>query len=97
MSISKVISPYLLTRPCPISNRLLYIFLNCIETTSFIRTHLPHCNQYQLLSFSGEKPHQCGKCLKRFALGCNMKAHMKTHEEEEEEAAEAQKSHVDVA
>ena len=47
------------------------------------------------MHLSGEKPHQCGKCLKRFALGCNMKAHMKTHEEEEErEGVEAEKSHV---
>ena len=28
----------------------------------------------------GQKPHECKKCGKRFALGCNMKAHMKTHE-----------------
>ena len=29
---------------------------------------------------SGQKPHECHKCGKRFALGCNMKAHLKTHD-----------------
>ena len=33
-----------------------------------------------LLLTTGQKPHECSKCGKRFALGCNMKAHMKTHE-----------------
>ena len=33
-----------------------------------------------IILFSGQKPHECNKCGKRFALGCNMKAHMKTHE-----------------
>ena len=28
----------------------------------------------------GQKPHECIKCGKRFALGCNMKAHLKTHD-----------------
>ena len=39
---------------------------------------------YTLIEFYhfliGQKPHECKKCGKRFALGCNMKAHMKTHE-----------------
>ena len=30
--------------------------------------------------FPGQKPHECYKCGKRFALGCNMKAHLKTHD-----------------
>ena len=33
-----------------------------------------------ILYLLGQKPHECKKCGKRFALGCNMKAHMKTHE-----------------
>ena len=32
------------------------------------------------LSFTGQKPHECHICGKRFALGCNMKAHLKTHD-----------------
>ena len=30
--------------------------------------------------FLGQKPHECWKCGKKFALGCNMKAHLKTHD-----------------
>ena len=30
--------------------------------------------------FTGQKPHECHICGKRFALGCNMKAHLKTHD-----------------
>lgn len=29
---------------------------------------------------SGDKPHACELCNKRFALACNLRAHMKTHE-----------------
>ncbi|KFB39893.1 AGAP009484-PA-like protein [Anopheles sinensis] len=29
----------------------------------------------------GDKPHVCEVCKKSFALACNLKAHMKTHEE----------------
>ena len=35
---------------------------------------------YCIYYFLGQKPHECNKCGKRFASGCNMKAHMKTHE-----------------
>ena len=28
----------------------------------------------------GDKPHACELCNKRFALACNLRAHMKTHE-----------------
>ena len=31
-------------------------------------------------NFVGQKPHECTECGKRFALGCNMKAHLKTHD-----------------
>lgn len=30
--------------------------------------------------FSGDKPHACELCNKKFALACNLRAHMKTHE-----------------
>lgn len=30
--------------------------------------------------FTGDKPHACELCNKRFALACNLRAHMKTHE-----------------
>ena len=33
-----------------------------------------------VFQFLGQKPHECTKCGKRFALGCNMKAHLKTHD-----------------
>ncbi len=29
---------------------------------------------------TGDKPHACELCNKRFALACNLRAHMKTHE-----------------
>lgn len=29
---------------------------------------------------AGDKPHGCDICLKKFALACNLRAHMKTHE-----------------
>ena len=35
---------------------------------------------FKISSFLGQKPHECHKCGKRFALGCNMKAHLKTHD-----------------
>lgn len=34
-----------------------------------------------LILFPGDKPHVCEVCNKSFALACNLKAHMKTHEE----------------
>ena len=36
--------------------------------------------KYFSLNFVGQKPHECIECGKRFALGCNMKAHLKTHD-----------------
>lgn len=30
----------------------------------------------------GDKPHSCELCSKKFALACNLRAHMKTHEGE---------------
>lgn len=35
--------------------------------------------------FKGDKPHACELCNKRFALACNLRAHMKTHEDEAQE------------
>lgn len=32
------------------------------------------------LVVSGDKPHACELCTKKFALACNLRAHMKTHE-----------------
>ena len=34
------------------------------------------------LSFSGDKPFSCDICQKKFALSCNLRAHLKTHEAE---------------
>lgn len=33
-----------------------------------------------ILVVAGDKPHGCDICLKKFALACNLRAHMKTHE-----------------
>lgn len=30
--------------------------------------------------FSGDKPHECEVCGKKFALQCNLRTHMKTHD-----------------
>ena len=35
--------------------------------------------------FTGDKPHSCEICTKRFALACNLRAHMKTHDDEQQE------------
>lgn len=32
------------------------------------------------LKLTGDKPHSCDLCNKKFALACNLRAHMKTHE-----------------
>ena len=32
--------------------------------------------------FSGDKPYSCDICQKKFALGCNLRAHLRTHEAE---------------
>ena len=34
------------------------------------------------LSFPGDKPFSCDICHKKFALSCNLRAHLKTHEAE---------------
>lgn len=33
----------------------------------------------------GSKPFACTKCPKRFALACNLRAHLKTHQDEDNE------------
>lgn len=35
------------------------------------------------LLFIGNKPHACHICPKRFALACNLRAHLKTHQDED--------------
>lgn len=37
-------------------------------------------NVVSLFVCAGDKPHACELCNKRFALACNLRAHMKTHE-----------------
>ncbi len=32
---------------------------------------------------SGNKPHACHICPKRFALACNLRAHLKTHQDDD--------------
>jgi hypothetical protein len=36
-------------------------------------------------SNAGDKPHHCELCGKKFALACNLRAHMKTHDDEPQE------------
>lgn len=38
-----------------------------------------------LIFCAGDKPHICEYCQKRFALACNLRAHLKTHEGEHQE------------
>lgn len=32
-----------------------------------------------MLFIKGDKPHVCELCSKKFALACNLRAHIKTH------------------
>lgn len=40
-----------------------------------------YANEF-LRSFTGDKPFQCTVCSKKFALACNLRAHLKTHDDE---------------
>lgn len=51
---------------------------------------LNFAQQFNYFSFfffhlTGDKPHACELCNKRFALACNLRAHMKTHDDEQQE------------
>ena len=37
--------------------------------------------------FAGDKPFSCDICQKKFALSCNLRAHLKTHEAEYQNSA----------
>lgn len=58
------------------------------QVTEFAPRNAEQFN-YFFFSFSspksGDKPHACELCNKRFALACNLRAHMKTHEDEQQE------------
>lgn len=46
------------------------------------------CIGYNLYSsFAGDKPFNCEICQKKFALSCNLRAHLKTHEAEYQSSA----------
>lgn len=60
-----------------------------LENEFYLNFIVPFCrkiiwllNFVNLLFFfiSGDKPHACELCNKKFALACNLRAHMKTHE-----------------
>ena len=36
-------------------------------------------NERMVLLRAGKKPHACQHCGKRFALSCNLRAHLRTH------------------
>jgi uncharacterized Zn-finger protein len=44
------------------------------------RDAFTHISSLFSVLFAGDKPHGCDICLKKFALACNLRAHMKTHE-----------------
>ncbi|GIY48042.1 hypothetical protein CDAR_499061 [Caerostris darwini] len=48
------------------------------------RGKLKECVITKLVAI-GDKPHSCKHCHKRFALACNLRAHLKTHEGEHQE------------
>ena len=60
-------------------------------STAPIELLIVNCSETQLIhtgpSFliAGDRPHECEICQKRFALQCNLRAHMKTHEEPQNE------------
>lgn len=41
---------------------------------------MPDLTNVSFNLFLGDKPHACDLCHKKFALACNLRAHMKTHE-----------------
>lgn len=43
-----------------------------------------YANQF-FRSLTGDKPFQCTICSKKFALACNLRAHLKTHDDEPQE------------
>ncbi|XP_035208205.1 zinc finger protein 236-like [Stegodyphus dumicola] len=43
------------------------------------------CQHLVMISARCDKPHSCKHCHKRFALACNLRAHLKTHEGEHHE------------
>lgn len=67
-------------------NRILLI-VNCSETQLiYSRSFIFLLFLFLLfLSPPGDRPHECEICQKRFALQCNLRAHMKTHEEPQSE------------
>ena len=44
-------------------------------------------NFFSLSLFLGDKPFSCDICQKKFALSCNLRAHLKTHEAEYQTSA----------
>lgn len=55
------------------------MILYYIENNRYVRRIF---NGRIFLFVSGDKPHACELCQKKFALACNLRAHMKTHESE---------------
>jgi hypothetical protein len=44
--------------------------------------YMKYLNVSYFFVVTGDKPHACELCHKKFALACNLRAHMKTHEGE---------------
>lgn len=65
-------------------NRILLIVI-CSETQLIYRSFIFSFFLSPPLSPPGDRPHECEICQKRFALQCNLRAHMKTHEEPQSE------------
>ncbi|KAJ3642434.1 hypothetical protein Zmor_025223 [Zophobas morio] len=60
--------------------------INTAHLYGFVAKLLGHCFDVISLCFvSGDKPHACDLCNKKFALACNLRAHMKTHEGDPQE------------
>lgn len=55
------------------------------QFNQFYFFHLRYFSYNIFLPYPGDKPHACELCGKKFALACNLRAHLKTHEDEPQE------------
>uniref|UniRef100_A0A1B0BA65 C2H2-type domain-containing protein n=1 Tax=Glossina palpalis gambiensis TaxID=67801 RepID=A0A1B0BA65_9MUSC len=63
------------------------------ETDKKININNDKCIVY-VFTPAGDKPHIWELCNKKFALACNLRAHLKTHEEQQDECVRCRKLYL---